>query len=257
MNINTRDLRFFHGTGAIAAASILSDGFRNPLDQMGWRSLASDLWSALLSLGTESELFNEYLKHEDLYDSPGLSPLRSVYAREEGHLFVYGHFFATLNIANAYRYAIRNPFRSEFLLVISTGLKLLARIGNANELESRYPAVLQLINNPPSPVVIELTGIDELRLANETGSREIMPLVENYLHFADNPSVNMPAAFRIDGVKPSDVVAVHDLSGWSADALSDSMWRPDPDRVDASRMSPERWLAEFQQTIEKPSPSSA
>lgn len=260
MQINTRDLHFFHGTGAIAAASILSDGFRNPLDQMGWRSLASDLWSALLGLGTESELFNQYLKHEDLYDSPGLSPLRSVYAREEGHLFVYGHFFATLNVANAYRYAIRNPLRSEFLLVISTGLKLLARIGNAstaNELESHYPAVLQLINNPPPPVVIELTGIDELRLANETGGREVMPLIEHYLDVADNPSVNIPAAFRIEEVKPSDVVAVHDLSDWSADDLSDSMWRPDPDRVDASRMSPERWLAKFQQTIEKPLPSSA
>jgi hypothetical protein len=86
-----------------------------------------------------------------------------VYPREEGQLFVYGHFFAALNIANAYRYAIRNPLRSEFLLMISTGLKLLARIGNAstaNELESRYPAVLQLIKNSPPPVVIELTGID-------------------------------------------------------------------------------------------------
>jgi hypothetical protein len=136
----------------------------------------------------------------------------------------------------------------------------LARIGNAstaNELENRYPAVLQLINDPPPPVVIELTGIDELRLANETGGREVMPLIENYLRLTDNPSVNIPAAFRIEAVKPSDVVAVHDLSDWSADDLSDNMWRPDPNRVDASRMSPERWLAKFQQTIEKPPPSSA
>jgi hypothetical protein len=145
-------------------------------------------------------------------------------------------------------------------LVISAGLKLLARIGNAstaNELESHYPAVLQLINNPPPPVVIELTGIDELRLANETGSREVMRPIERYLELADDPSVYIPATFRIEKVKPSDVVAVHDLSDWSADELSDSMWRPDPDRVDASRMSPERWLAKFQQTIEKPSPSGA
>src|SRR4051812_16248347 len=129
MLISTRNLRFFHGTSAVATASILSDGFRNPLDQMGWRSLACDLWSALLNFGAEAELFRQFLKYEDLYNSPGLSALRSVHAREEGHQLVYGHFFTTLNIATAYRYAIGNPLRSEFLLVISDGLKLLARMG--------------------------------------------------------------------------------------------------------------------------------
>ena len=200
MQISTRDLRFFHGTGAIAAASILSDGFRDPLEQMGWRSLASELWLALLNLGTESELFNWLLEYEDLHNSPGLSALKRAHTREDGHLFVYGHFFATLNIANAYRYAVRNSFRSEFLSVIYVGLKLLERRGatsTAKTLERRYPTVLRLINEPPPPVVIELTGIDELRLANETGGREVMAIIEDYLDLADNPPVNIPAAFRI------------------------------------------------------------
>jgi hypothetical protein len=48
MKINTRDLCFFHGTGATAAAGILSKGPLNSLDQMGSRSLASDLWLPLL-----------------------------------------------------------------------------------------------------------------------------------------------------------------------------------------------------------------
>jgi hypothetical protein len=192
MQINTRELRFFHGTGAIAAASILLEGSRNPLDQMGWRALASDLWSALLKLGTEAELFSWYLEYEDLYNSPGLSALRSAYAHEEGHLLVYGQFFATLNIGNAYRYALGNPLRSEFLSPISVGLKLLARRGvasSAEKLESRYPGILQLINESPPPVVIELLGIDESRLSNENGSRKVMPLIESYLRWADSPSV--------------------------------------------------------------------
>jgi hypothetical protein len=96
---------------------------------MGWRSLESDLWSALLNLGTKAELLSWLFEYEDLYDSPGLSALRSAYAREEGHLLTYGDFFAALNIANAYRYAVSNPFRSEFLSAISAGLKLLARRG--------------------------------------------------------------------------------------------------------------------------------
>ena len=73
---------------------------------MGWRSLASELWCELLKLGTEQELNLWMLKYPDLYDSPGLTALRSAYASEEGHLLVYGHFFATLNIAHAYRYAL-------------------------------------------------------------------------------------------------------------------------------------------------------
>ena len=145
--------------------------------------------------------------------------------------------------------------------MISTGLKLLARIGNAstaNELESRYPAVLQLIKNSPPPVVIELTGIDERRLANETGGREVMRQIEDYLDLADDPSVNTPAAFRIHEVKPSDVVAVHDLSGWSPEDLSDSLWRLNPDRVAASRKNPDQWLAIIREAKEKsPASSSA
>ncbi len=36
-----------------------------------------------------------------------------------------------------------------------------------------------------------------------------MRQIKHYLDVADNPSVNIPAAFRIDEVRPSDVVAVH------------------------------------------------
>jgi hypothetical protein len=38
------------------------------------------------------------LTRADLLNGPGLTPLRSAHAREEGHLFIYGPFYATLNI---------------------------------------------------------------------------------------------------------------------------------------------------------------
>lgn len=68
MQNNTRDLHFFHGTSATAAANILRDGFRNALDEMGWGSLASDIWSALLTLGTEDQLHRWIHKYDDLLD---------------------------------------------------------------------------------------------------------------------------------------------------------------------------------------------
>jgi hypothetical protein len=99
-----------------------------------------------------------------LLNGPGLTPLRSAFAQEEGHLFIYGPFFATLNIGCAYRYAIRNPFRSELLHAIADGLKFLERCGGGaqkEELERRYPAISDLINSPSPPVVLELGGIQE------------------------------------------------------------------------------------------------
>jgi hypothetical protein len=71
-------------------------------------------------------------------------------------------------------------------------------------------------------------------------------------------AIGCSGAFRIDEVKPSDVVAVHDLSGWSPEDLSDSLWRPNPDRVEASRKNPDQWLAIIREAKEKsPASSSA
>src|SRR5579872_7290531 len=183
MQINPRDLPFFHGTGAIAAASILTEGARNPLDQMGWRSLASHLWSALLKLGTEEELNRCFLDYTDLHYSPGLMALRSAHECEEGHSFVYGHFFATLNIAHAYRYAL-SPHRSEFLSAISVGVRILERRGaasTAQKLGNEYPDIFKLISKPPPPVVLELTNVDDARLTNENGSKVFAQQLENFL----------------------------------------------------------------------------
>lgn len=156
---------------------------------MGWRLLASDIWSALLKLGTAEEVFRQFRKYEDFVKTPGLRPLQSVFQQEDGHLFVYGHFFATLNIGDAYKYAVCNPFRSEFLWSISVGLKFLARCDAAptvRELEGRYPEIMELINWPPAPVVVELKGIEKSRLSNEDGSKAVVPRIISYLSKADN-----------------------------------------------------------------------
>jgi hypothetical protein len=246
MKVNSRDLHFYHGTGAKAAISILSDGARNAMDELGWRSLASELWAALREIGSEQELLRRFVQHEDLLHTPGLTPLRSADHREDGHRFVYGHFFATLNIGHAYRYAVRNPVRSEFLHAISAGLKLLERNNaslSATTIANRHPAILQLIAAPPPPVVIELTGIDEERLSNEDGGKPAAPQIELYLEMAREPGVDAPASFRIDNVTRRDVVAVHDLSCWAADDILPPPWTPDSAAIAIVRKEPQQWLS--------------
>jgi hypothetical protein len=244
--VNTRDLHFYHGTSAAAAVRILSIGARNVIDEMGWRSLASDIYSALLSLGLD-EVRRHLLQDKDLLEGPGLSPLRSAAAREEGHRFIYGPFFVTPHIGDAYRYAVRNPVRSELLRAIDIGLKLLTRYGadqRALELVRRYPEVMELINNPPPPVVLELAGIDEVRLSTETGDRSVRRDIERYLALSRLPGA--VASFRVDDVIPSDVITIHDLSDWSAAEIRPHPWRRDDDRVRAACRDPQEWLARAQ-----------
>jgi hypothetical protein len=69
--------------------------------------------------------------------------------------------------------------------------------------------IIELINEPPPPVVIELTNIDERRLTNENGSMIFGEQFDNYLDLANEPSVSLAASFRIQNVMPGDVVAVH------------------------------------------------
>jgi hypothetical protein len=90
--------------------------------------------------------------------------------RGDASQFAYGHFFATLNIANAYRYA-RNTYRSEFILAVAESLKLLNHLGHPlpQRLEIDYPRVAEAIHSPSPPVVLELTGIRRERLMTAQG----------------------------------------------------------------------------------------
>jgi hypothetical protein len=110
----------------------------------------------------------------------------------------------------------------------------------ARELEDRYPDILNLINNPMPPVVLELSGIEETRLSNEDGSKPVKERIEQYRAAASNLR-RMPS-FRIDNVTPADVIAVHDLRDWSLEDISPPPWTPDQDRVAAARRTPRDWL---------------
>jgi len=241
MPIEKRGLTFFHGTSTAAAIDILSSGARDALGEIGCRELASEILTALLKHGNEWELNQRFSRAR--CESPGLMALRSMHDRDRQGQYAYGHFFATLNIGNAYRYAVGNPLRSEYLLTISDSLKILRGFEDplVDEVPSRYPEVVRAIESSSPAVVLELTNIDEGRLTLATGGSEIEPEIEDFLAF---PEQGWPAAFRIENVKPSDVIAVHDLSDWSRDDIvPSSRWRPNPDRVAIVRKSAEQWRA--------------
>ena len=244
--VKASELVWYHGTGAADAARIATEGSRDIVNQDGWRHLASDLWVALLGLAkSEQDLSRCHRKHEDLINGPALTPLRSAHGQEEGNLFVYGPFFVTLDLGEAYEYAVRNPYRSELLHAIADGLKFLQRCGGAVQtLEDRYPAVFQRIQNPSPPVVLEIGGIEEARLSHQDGRSPVAPAIAQSLELLRQASrTTRPRSFRIDGVKPQDVVAIHDLRDWKPADIQPAPWRPNSDQVQAARKDVSEWLA--------------
>jgi hypothetical protein len=248
--MQTEALTFYHGTGRAAARSILECGARNLLfEEMGAWNLGREIRRALLQNANLSPAEDSRL-HFEFKGAPGreystlwVSALRQLDdARDESH-FQYGHFFATLNIANAYRYAM-TPYRSEFIQVLAESLKVLNHIGDPlpETVAARYPEVARAIENPSSPVVLELRGIPQERLLGEKGSRD-NDAVKSFNKMQAYPESNFPLAYRILDVTPADIVAVHDLSDWPNEVDRDSSWRPDPSRVAEARHSVQEWLA--------------
>jgi hypothetical protein len=244
------DLTFYHGTGRVAAQSILEGGSRDLLfEEMGAWNLGREIRRALLknanlSPGEDSKLHFEFKGAPGReYSTLWVSALRQLDENNDQSHFQYGHFFATLNIANAYRYAM-NPYRSEFIQALAESLKVLNHIGDPlpKTVATQYPEVARAIENPSSPVVLELRGISQGRLFGEKGSRDI-DAVKSFNQMQAYPETNFPSAYRILDVTPADIIAVHDLHDWPNEEDRDSSWRPDPSRVAKARHSVQEWFA--------------
>jgi hypothetical protein len=254
---HTEDRTFYHGTGSAAAKSILASDLKgSPLEKIGAFTLAREIYQAILKHAglPRSDAWQLYaplskklgtgvpaLEREALW--------RSAFSQldedTDWALFVYGHFCATLNIANAYRYTIRNPFRSEFVLALADGLRVIQLLGEQlpETVSTRYPEVDRLIKNPSPPVVLELRGITQERLQQDNGGGNVSDELKTFdLMQKHSGSSNVPAAFRIKGVTSADIIAVHDVSGWAPEELDNGFWRPDAERVAASRYSVKDWL---------------
>jgi hypothetical protein len=128
--MQTEHLTFYHGTGRDAADAILEFGAQdNRLKEIGAFDLGRAILRRLRSHATISHEEDIRL-HFAFGKAPGaeystlwLSAFRGLDGGGQSH-FEYGHFFATLNMGNAYRYAL-NPYRSEFLQAIAESMKLL------------------------------------------------------------------------------------------------------------------------------------
>ena len=223
--MNTRNLRFYHGTSAAAALSILSSGARNYLEEIGCSSLAAAIWSTILSIEIQGEMWRRFLKHDEFLEGTSWTTLKSLAGKEERPMFQYGDFYVTLDLGRAYGYAGRNPIRSESLLALSHGLKFLEYEGatsTVSKLRDLYPGVMELIDKPTPPVVLELTGIVQSRLSNEDGTKDVDAKIEAFFDLPDTP-----ASFRISNVVPADIVAVHDLRDWSPEDILPPPWKPE------------------------------
>jgi hypothetical protein len=248
--MRTEDLTFYHGTGASAARAILASGSRDSLfEEIGARTLGREIRRALLAHWTLSP--GEEWRLHFLATGPGteqsslwVPALRQLDEPGNPSLVEYGHFFVTLNIGNAYNYAIGNPYRSEFILALAESLKVLENVGHElpRTVATRFPEIDRMIKDPSSPVVLELRGISRNRLLTERGDDDVDSDLQ--LFTLDFPSVNSPAAFRVRDVTAADVVAVHELCDWPSEEVSDPLWQPDPSRVCRARHSVRDWLAQ-------------
>jgi hypothetical protein len=248
----TEDLTFYHGTGAAAARAILVSGSRESLfEEIGAYALGRQVRRALL---THAKLApnEDWLLHSVFIEADsenlvlGVSALRQLDDPDERSHFAYGHFFVTLNIGNAYRYTIGNPYRSEFILALAESLKVLDHVGHPlpHRVATCFPEIHRIIKNPSSPVVLELRGICRERLLTEKGGHDIDAELQCFIDMGRFPGLSAPAAFRVRDVTAADIVAVHDLRDWPSDEVHDGVWRPDQSKVAAARRSVEHWLAE-------------
>ena len=245
----TEDLIFYHGTSAAAGLAIIKEGTRSSVfDENGAKNLAREILSALLdcaklSPGEESRLHFAFNGPGSEYSTLWVSALRDQDKADGRTAFGYGHFYVTLNIGNAYRYAIGNPYRSEFLLAIAMSLKVLEHEGHPlpHEIETRYPEVHKAITIASPPAVLEVRGISRDRLLTENGDTNIDAHLRLYHMDGLTSRVNMPLAFRVLSVSAAEIIAIHDLSDWPKEELQDSMWQPKPERVAEVRLSVREW----------------
>jgi hypothetical protein len=159
-------------------------------------------------------------------------------------LFEYGSFFVTLNLANAYRYAVNNPYRSEFLQVLAESLRFLKYHDHSlsREWMSRFPEVAERLRTSGDPVVLEIRNITKSQLLGEDGREDIDGLVSLHLKMQSIEGVNCPSAFHLNGLTPNEIAAVHDLRNWELGSVPPPIWQPTDEQVRAARISTSRWL---------------
>jgi hypothetical protein len=242
----TATLSFFHGTSSRAAAKILNEGAQNIFDYLQVWDVASKVWSAILG-----HIESEWWKAATLFDqagSPyaGVAPIALANAASinQQSLMTYGSFYVTLNFVNACGYALRSQTGSELLLMLSEGFRVLEHLGDpvAGQIREEYPHVSEVMRLPGHPVVIELKGIEESRIAREDGNPDCWPHIELFCKLADRPDMVIPGAFRLAGVNPGDITSIYDLKDWLAFDFSDIFYQPDAAAIERAKHSPSDWL---------------
>jgi hypothetical protein len=247
---DTHDLVFYHGTSSWAARSILLHGADSKLfERIGAFALGRQIHAALLEWAGVSQA--ESWKMMLALQGPG-SELSSLWwpalerlAAPHGRsLYDYGSFFVTLNLGNAYRYAVNNPYRSEFLQVLAESLGFLKYHNHpiSQEWMSRFPEIAQHLECCGDPVVLEIRNITKSQLLGDDGREDVDELISLYLEMQSYEGVNCPSAFRLSEVTPNEIAAVHDLRNWEVGLVPMPPCQPTDEQVGAARITTSRWL---------------
>jgi hypothetical protein len=238
----TDALSFYHGTSAHAAAGIIDRGARDMFAELKLRNLAKQIWDVALEKAGSRDLTAELFEQAGCADPVGVSLLlEDASSGNQNGLLLYGAFYVSMNFRTACDYALRSSTGSECLTMIFEGMKLLDHLNSPAKdcIRRNYPEAMKAMTTQSHPVVIELIGIDETRIAREDGNPDCWPKIL----LAQRPAregVYFPAPFRIGNVRSSDIVWVHDLRNWPLANFSDRSWRP-AQEDEAVRCSAKAW----------------
>ena len=134
--METERFTFYHGTSRTSALAILDKGIRDDyMRTIGATDVACEITRLVIEyMGmndkSENEIKESFRKSfilegrneaaRDLW----IKSLPYCLGMNSDTMFDYGAFFVTASIEKAYRYAIGNPYRSEFLRAIVGGVDI-------------------------------------------------------------------------------------------------------------------------------------
>lgn len=251
--MKTEQITFYHGTGDGSAAKIISDGIKTDyLQSIGAVEVAREVANYILDdlkvsgiSAWEVERALSARLHAEAVDAAE----RDLWVRSLPYItgsgsegrFGYGAFFITSSIERAYRYALCNPYRSEFMQSVAGGCAISRHLSadlhrKLDDLRGKYPECFSVMEAPPMPVVLEISGVHTQDLQTEEGTSSIevdLELIKLFSDFGEDPQVSL----RLTRLERSNIIAVHDLKYWDADR------RPNIASVAGVKVDAQAWVS--------------
>jgi len=254
--MRTEHFTFYHGTSAVSAERIIVEGIKvEYLTSLGAVSYAKNFASLILA-HLRLDGHSTWEIDKALCDSAVISSIDAgsydlwlkslpyILGAKSKAYFDYGSFFVTGSRAVAYRYAVGNRYRSEFIRSLAGGIEVAKGINPSEtkrilaQLEREEKELFAAIQSPSYPVVLEINGLNIEEFEAENVDENIdcsLILMSGLLDGNVDPQIS----FRLKKIHAENIIAIHDLKEWDINTA------PCDDTVQAVRCSRDQWIAGY------------